>query len=54
MALGIKARYVGVGAQAVTDWFAGRRTPTSEQILAIQEFLREPRLTGKRPRPKTG
>jgi hypothetical protein len=29
--------------QAVHDWFAGRRQPTAEQILAIQEFLGERR-----------
>jgi hypothetical protein len=27
----------------VTDWFAGRKTPTLEQGLTIQEFLRKRR-----------
>ena len=33
------ARSIGVTTQAITDWFAGRRNPTAEQILDVQEFL---------------
>ena len=40
------ARVVGISPQIVTDWFAGRKTPTLEQGLAIQGFLK------KQPRAK--
>jgi hypothetical protein len=33
------AREIGVTTQAITDWFAGRRQPTAEQILDVQDFL---------------
>jgi hypothetical protein len=33
------AKVVGLGPQAITDWFGGRRQPTAEQILVVQEFL---------------
>jgi hypothetical protein len=33
------AKAVGLGPQAITDWFGGRRQPTAEQILVVQEFL---------------
>jgi len=26
--------------KAIADWFSGRRQPTAEQILTVQEFLR--------------
>jgi hypothetical protein len=32
-------RVAGTTRQAVNDWFAGKRQPTAEQVLAIQEFL---------------
>jgi DNA-binding transcriptional regulator YiaG len=35
---------IGTSPQIVTDWFAGRKTPTLEQGLAMLELLkREPR-----------
>jgi len=40
------ARQIDVPAQQVTDWFAGRKTPTWEQGLRIQGFL------DQRPRKK--
>ena len=33
--------------QAVNDWFSGRRNPTAEQILAVQEFLQKERRSRK-------
>lgn len=36
----IAAKAVGVSRQRVSDWFAGRSKPTSEQILAVQAFLK--------------
>lgn len=33
------AKVLGVGPEEVTNWFAGRCEPSSEQILLIQEFL---------------
>jgi hypothetical protein len=30
---------IGTAPQTVTHWFAGRKTPTLEQGLAIQEIL---------------
>jgi hypothetical protein len=38
----IVAKAVGVTRQRVSDWFAGRSKPTSEQILAVQAFLKRP------------
>jgi len=35
------AREIGAAPQAVTNWFKGRNTPTGEQALAIQGFLKE-------------
>lgn len=37
------ARLLDLGPQAITDWFAGRRQPTAEQILTVQEFLAKQR-----------
>ena len=34
------ARLIGTSPQTVTHWFAGRKTPTLEQGLAIQEILK--------------
>jgi hypothetical protein len=34
-------RAIGVGRQVVTNWFAGRQRPTGEQVLLIQEFLKQ-------------
>lgn len=33
------AKVADVTTQAVTDWFAGRRQPTAEQILAVLDFF---------------
>ena len=33
------ARVLGLKNQAITDWLHGRRQPTAEQILEVQEFL---------------
>jgi len=35
------ARAIGTYPQTVNAWFGGRKTPTSEQTLAIQEFLKK-------------
>jgi DNA-binding transcriptional regulator YdaS (Cro superfamily) len=35
------ARILGTYPQTVNDWFTGRKTPTLEQGLAIQEFLEQ-------------
>jgi len=35
------AREIGAAPQAVTNWFKGRNSPTSEQALAILEFLKK-------------
>jgi hypothetical protein len=34
------ARTLGLQRQVLTHWFTNRKQPTSEQILMIQEFLR--------------
>jgi hypothetical protein len=34
------AKALGLQRQVLTHWFANRKQPTSEQILMIQEFLR--------------
>jgi DNA-binding XRE family transcriptional regulator len=33
-------RMLGVSRQAITDWYAKRRTPTSEQVLTIIEVMK--------------
>jgi hypothetical protein len=33
------ARVLDLPNQAITDWLAGRRQPTAEQILEVQAFL---------------
>jgi DNA-binding transcriptional regulator YiaG len=46
------ARIVGTSPQTVTHWFAGRKTPTLEQGLAIQEILKKAEkgsARGKKP-----
>jgi hypothetical protein len=35
------ARALGLQRQVLTHWFANRKQPSSEQILMIQEFLRD-------------
>jgi DNA-binding XRE family transcriptional regulator len=37
------ARMLGVYRQQITDWLAGRKSPTLEQGLKIQAFLRKQR-----------
>jgi predicted transcriptional regulator len=37
------ARMLGVSRQLVSDWFAGRATPTLDAGLQIQEFLKKQR-----------
>jgi hypothetical protein len=39
------ARILGVQRSAVTDWYAKRKTPTAEQVLALLEFLSQKRKT---------
>jgi DNA-binding transcriptional regulator YiaG len=34
------ARRLGVGRSAVSDWYAGRKTPTGEQCLTMLEIVR--------------
>jgi predicted transcriptional regulator len=41
------ANILGVQRSAVTNWFAGRKTPTLEQGLAIQEFLESEKTKAK-------
>jgi hypothetical protein len=33
------ARTLGTSKQAITDWFANRRNPTEEQVVAITDFM---------------
>jgi transcriptional regulator with XRE-family HTH domain len=42
------ARVAGVSRQAITKWFAGRKQPTAEQILAVQEFIQNQGGSGPR------
>jgi hypothetical protein len=35
------AEKIGISRQALANWFYGRQQPTSEQILTVQEFLRQ-------------
>ena len=35
------AKKLGVSYQLVTEWFAGRKFPVGEQILHLQELMRE-------------
>ena len=44
------ARMIGTAPQTVTHWFAGRKTPTLEQGLAIQEILKTAGKEKKRKR----
>jgi transcriptional regulator with XRE-family HTH domain len=44
------ARKLGVSRQLVSDWFAGRTTPTLDAGLQIQELLRKERRS--KPRDK--
>jgi predicted transcriptional regulator len=37
------ARMLGVSRQLVSDWFAGRTTPTLDAGLQLQEFLKKQR-----------
>jgi hypothetical protein len=37
------ARFIDVPSRAITDWFGGRRQPTAEQVLAVQDFLEKQR-----------
>jgi transcriptional regulator with XRE-family HTH domain len=41
------AKVVGTTRQAITNWLSGRRQPTAEQILAVQEFLKKQRRARK-------
>jgi DNA-binding transcriptional regulator YiaG len=41
------ARTLGVSPQAVTEWFKGRKEPTGEQVLAMQEILSRRRKLSK-------
>src|SRR5260370_41590162 len=40
---------IGVSSQTITNWFAGEQNPTSEQVLNIQDFLKQ---RDKQPRRK--
>ena len=35
------AKMIGKSPQLVNDWFNGRKFPVSEQVLHIQEIMRE-------------
>jgi predicted transcriptional regulator len=37
------ARMLGVSRQLVTEWFAGRKTPTLDDGLKLQAFLKKQR-----------
>jgi hypothetical protein len=41
------AREIGVSRQQVTDWLAGRKSPTLEHGLRLQAFLKKQRRTRK-------
>jgi predicted XRE-type DNA-binding protein len=41
------ARLLDIPRQRVTDWFAGRYTPTLEQGLRLVAFLKKQRRTRK-------
>jgi hypothetical protein len=46
------AKVIGLGPQAISDWFGGRRQPTAEQILVVQEFLAKQKSRRKSTREK--
>jgi hypothetical protein len=35
------ARFLETKPQTITNWFGGRQNPTSEQALAVLEFLKK-------------
>jgi DNA-binding XRE family transcriptional regulator len=37
------AKFLGLPRQTITDWLGERQNPTAEQLLAIQEYLRNRR-----------
>jgi hypothetical protein len=41
------AKILGVSSQTITNWFGGRQQPTSEQILDVQDFLKQQRRSQK-------
>ena len=45
------ARMLGLSPQLVSDWFAGRKTPTLDVGLQIQEFLKKQRRSKSRSSP---
>jgi hypothetical protein len=40
------AREIGIAPQALWNWFAGVQQPTAEQILHVQELLKNRKLGG--------
>jgi transcriptional regulator with XRE-family HTH domain len=43
------ARMLGLSPQLVSDWFAGRKTPTLDVGLQLQEFLKKQRRSSRAP-----
>jgi predicted transcriptional regulator len=41
------ARMLGVSRQLVTEWFAGRKTPTLDDGLKLQAFLKKRRRSSR-------
>jgi Helix-turn-helix len=44
------ARMLDLSPQLVSDWFAGRKTPTLDVGLQLQEFLKKQRRSSRAPR----
>jgi transcriptional regulator with XRE-family HTH domain len=44
------ARMLGLSPQLVSDWFAGRKTPTLDVGLQLQEFLKKQRKSSRAQR----
>jgi len=44
------ARMLGLSPQLVSDWFAGRKTPTLDVGLRLQEFLKKQRKSSRAQR----
>lgn len=45
------ARMLGVSRQLVSEWFAGRATPTWDDGLKLQDFLKKQRRAKYQRRP---
>jgi DNA-binding transcriptional regulator YiaG len=45
------AKQLGTSRQRISDWLAGRKSPTLEQGLLLQAFLKKQRRAKSRARP---